>query len=92
MIRAEMVQNKAGAKCLHCPRITFELRRVCPWCAKAQRDKAEADAMGIAIALDEQPRRVKLQAEDAGMERRNDVRSKQRQIESEGLGVNLADG
>lgn len=38
MMRADRVMNKAGAPCLDCKRVTFEMRRICPWCAKARRE------------------------------------------------------
>jgi RNA polymerase subunit RPABC4/transcription elongation factor Spt4 len=44
MMRADRVYNKAGAPCMDCNRLTFELRRVCPWCAKARQAKIDADA------------------------------------------------
>jgi hypothetical protein len=93
MMRADRVYNKAGAPCMDCKRITFELRRVCPWCAKARQDKVDAE---IAESLE----KAKLspdyrhKAVDCfeGGRRFDSVRSKQRRIEGEGMNTNLADG
>lgn len=93
MINADRVQNKAGAPCMDCKRITFEMRRICPWCAKARQMKIDAE-------IAEQVERAKLMPDyrhksencfENGT-RRDGVRAKQRHIESEGMSTGLADG
>jgi len=93
MMNADRVYNKAGAPCTDCKRITFELHRVCPWCAKARREKQEAD---VAAELEKMKLSPVYQHKashcwDNGG-KMNDVRSKQRRIEVEGMNTNLADG
>lgn len=79
MMRTDRVMNKAGAPCMDCKRLTFELRRVCPWCAKARQAKIDADAEYAASQNEVQrtgkvPRRP---SQDLHGERaRSEVRSK----------------
>lgn len=94
MMRADRVMNKAGAPCMDCKRLTFEMRRVCPWCAKARQAKIDAEAALI------EDQRLKLMPDyhhkaadcwDDGT-KRNDVRRKQLQIEAEGMSNRVIDG
>lgn len=93
MINADRVMNKAGAPCLDCKRITFEMRRVCPWCAKARQAKIDAEIAEL-IEREKVMPDYHFKAEDCyeNGTRRDGVRSKQRTIESEGMSTRLADG
>jgi hypothetical protein len=73
--------------------MTFELRRMCPWCAKKRQAKIDAD---IAEKIEREKLRpdYHFKAEDCyeNGTRRDAVRTKQRGIEGEGMSTRLADG
>lgn len=93
MMNADRVYNKAGAPCMDCKRITFELRRVCPWCAKARQLKIDAEiAEKIECAKLMPDYRHKAENCFESGTRSDGVRAKQRRIDGEGMSIGLADG
>jgi RNA polymerase subunit RPABC4/transcription elongation factor Spt4 len=98
MMRADRVYNKAGAPCMDCKRLTFELRRVCPWCAKARQakidaeiaEKIEREKLEIRKVMPDYPFKAEDCYENGAI--KDGVRTKQRRIEGEGMNMRLADG